>query len=624
MTAFLLSICALDRCLTLFDEYRHLNQGQILTALVPRAAPVRRRRAIVAQHRASSTPFSIQRRKHHVRHSSRHSLSKVTRRHLDMASHSEIRRRSSAADRAPIEPSVIGSAVCAATSTFAPAPEPALSSTPLTTTTATSTATPIATPIATPSHTGKINKHRSLDGSTMPPPPLPTDKMAPSPSTKRHSRTDSSSRIPNRLSLTLPIALPTSDPSRPTPSTTSATPSSMPPTPQQHSALPSPSNVNEFIVTIAAKERKVLELREALAREEAELAALKKKFSSVDAFHKQEISYHDSGSRNATPTGDGGVHSPRYSVDMDRRSLLLQNQSTPTQNRRAAFRGRHARTLSLLSPVRTNSEFSVLEDKNGDESHPSPLLDRRASQAGNPTLAKRASWQPRTQQNSPVVPQLVEDFKLGFRAFVEDIRQITIGDEPVHGQTGSQGHHRAGSMSQAGPSDQPKSRNSYIAPRTSSPLGASPSVTAPPTPVGNQKEATLEKPRPAKNKHFSWTPLGFDSMDDTDWANWESPVPVKSTRWSGSTVHSGVMDDIQSIPENEEHTTPVKPKNVDTPILSPNKLEEILPNVVNRLSPSNIKRTANSLLDEWEKSLVAPTSSEQANKENSTATATTV
>jgi len=51
----------------------------------------------------------------------------------------------------------------------------------------------------------------------------------------------------------------------------------------------------------------------------------------------------------------------------------------------------------------------------------------------------------------------------------------------------------------------------------------------------------------------------------------------------------------------------------EAPLLSPQKLEEILPSVVNRLSPSNLKRTANSLMDEWEKSLVAP---EAGDKEN--------
>lgn len=51
-----------------------------------------------------------------------------------------------------------------------------------------------------------------------------------------------------------------------------------------------------------------------------------------------------------------------------------------------------------------------------------------------------------------------------------------------------------------------------------------------------------------------------------------------------------------------------KPKNTleaTPPILSP-KLGEILPTMVNRLSPTNIKRTANNLMDEWEKSLVEP------------------
>ncbi|KFG81103.1 hypothetical protein MANI_014385 [Metarhizium anisopliae] len=627
MTAFLLSICALDRCLALFDEYhRRLSQRQLALALSLRAGSVRRRRTVAGHHRAASPPFSIQiptqRRRPHARQSTRHSfhsISRISKRHLAMASHSEIRRRSSAADRTPIEASVLSSTIGAATtSTFASAPESASSSSPLTAANALTSTTP------GPPRTSKANKHRSLDSSSMPPPPLPVGNMAAPSSPKRHSRTESTSRIPNRLSLTLPIALPTSDPSRPTPAATISTPSSVPPTPQDHSALPSPSNVNEFITAIAAKERRVLELREALAREESELTALKRQFSLMDSLHKLDTSLYDSTSRVFTPTADGGVQSPRRSVDMDRRNLLLQNQGTPTQSRRTAFRGRHTRTLSLLSPARTNSEFSVLEDKIGADARPSPI-DQRATQAANPMLAKRASWQPRTQQSPPAGSQFMQDVRLGFKAFVEDIRQITIGDEPINGQGQSPGQHHAGSMNHSGPSDQARSRNGQTGQRTASRLDASSPVTAPPTPNSTGRDVSPEKSRPAKSKHFSWTPLGFDSMDDTDWANWESPATAKSTRWSGSTVHGGPMDDIQSIPEYEEHTTPVKPKNLQTPILSPTKLEEMLPNMVNRLSPSNIKRTANNLLDEWEKSLMAPTASAdepQANKENTTATET--
>jgi hypothetical protein len=54
-----------------------------------------------------------------------------------------------------------------------------------------------------------------------------------------------------------------------------------------------------------------------------------------------------------------------------------------------------------------------------------------------------------------------------------------------------------------------------------------------------------------------------------------------------------------------------KPQN-ESGLMSP-KLEEILPTVVNRLKPSNIKRTANHLLDEWEKSLTAPDANDKEN-----------
>ncbi|KHO01484.1 uncharacterized protein MAM_00485 [Metarhizium album ARSEF 1941] len=597
MTAFFF-ICVLDRYFALFHEYRRrLTQRPLVLALAP-GGSARCRRALSSP---SSIQILVQRCRAHTSWSSRRSLhtsDNNTKRLPAMASRPEIRRRRSAADGTPVEPSILASALGSAASS-------ASSSSP----------SPSPSPL-----TSKLSKHRSLDGSIWSTPP----------SSKRHSRTGSASRVPNRLSLTLPIALPTSDPTRPTPTTTASTPLSIPPTPRHHPGPPSPCNVDEFIRTIAAKERRVLELREALAHEESELAALKKQFCSVDALRNRDGGLHDPTSREFTPAADGGSQSPRCSVDVDhRRSLLLQtqNQGTPTQNRRTAFRGRHTRTLSLLSPARPKPEFSVLEDKMGPDT-PSSSYQHRTTQAANPVLAKRASWQPRSQQSPLAASQFMQDVRLGFKAFVEDIRQITIGDEPILGHSESPlQQHRTGSTSRAGPSDQARCRNGQAVQSRASPLEASaPAATASPTPTSSEKDVSLERSRPAKSKHFSWTPLGFDSLDDTDWASWESPVAPNTTRWSGSTVHDAAMDDIQSISEHEEHATPVKPKNLETPILSPNKLEEIFPNVVNRLSPSNIKRTANNLLDEWEKSLVAPTASEeqqqQANKENTAPTRT--
>lgn len=56
-------------------------------------------------------------------------------------------------------------------------------------------------------------------------------------------------------------------------------------------------------------------------------------------------------------------------------------------------------------------------------------------------------------------------------------------------------------------------------------------------------------------------------------------------------------------------------RKADASLLSPT-LEDLFPSVVHHLSPSNLKRTANNLMDEWEKSLVAP---ESRSKETATA-----
>ncbi|POR36031.1 Uncharacterized protein TPAR_03784 [Tolypocladium paradoxum] len=586
MTGFLLQLCAADRCSLLVSHgYRHLTQAhhKALAARAASAARLRRRKA-----NGTPSAHSQKRRRLHGSHSFR----KLLHRHLDiMASRQEIRRRSSATERTPFESTLT---VMAMANTCALPPDVAR-------------AHRERKPEAS-----RMHKNNGNDAEIMPPPPLPS-QGGPS---ARQSRSDSAaSRITNRLSLTLPIAPPTSDPSRP--ALISAATPSIPPTPVETSTVTSPSDANEFIIAIAAQERRVLELREELARAEADLVALKKEWTSKEPYHKRGASSHVDLQRNVAPgpTNDDTAAS-RRSVELDRRKLLLQNQNqgTPTQNRRRVLRGGHTRTLSLLSPARTNSEFSVREDSSQEEMK-LPPLDRRTAQLTNPALSKRASWQPRSAQNSPVVPQLVEDFKLGLRAFVEDIRQITVGDEPVTGR-GTPAQQPGGAMNRGTPGDPEKPRSGHAARlKGSTALDSPNSGTSAPTPASKSLAPSLEKHKPTKSKHFSWTPLGFDSLDDNDWSNWESPGPSKSPRWSGSTVNSAGLEDIGSIPEaGEENNTPAKTKStVETPILSP-KLEEILPSVVNRLSPSNLKRTANSLMDEWERSLVAPEATDKESK----------
>ncbi|EMT65356.1 hypothetical protein NOF04DRAFT_1343217 [Fusarium oxysporum II5] len=540
-----------------------------------------------------------------------------------------IRRRYSVADRLPAD---LVLPTTPSNSNFETAPSSTISATASPTVGVAASVNPRYAPVrdlaqgSNPRHlnSSSHNRHGSMT-STAAMPSRPASKDESVPFRRGHARAKSSvssmNRQVNRLSLTLPIAPPTSDPSRPTP--TSASMSSVPPTPIE-SGIATPADANEFIIAIAAQERRVLELREELSRAEADLTLLKKKWTAQE---KKGDTIPLEAFRSPILSSEDDAASIRRSVDSDRRKLLQQTQNPATPNRRRVLRGGHTRTLSLLSPAKPDAGFSLYQDRDHEhEQVKLPSIERRTAQLTNPHLSKRASWQPRTQQNGPAVPQIVEDFKLGLRAFVEDIRQITVGDEPINGQP-----IRSNSVNERGEANRnqdtirpnrplrPKVSTVFEPPHNNSDTTETKSSTSTST-ASKRPELPARSKTKSKNKSFSWQPLGFDSMDDNDWSNWESPASSsKTSRWSGSTIGSGGLDDMSATSdEGEPADSPSKKKSTgyETPLLSP-KLEELLPNIVNQFSPSNIKRTATTLMDEWEKSLTDPNYPHQTqNKEN--------
>ncbi|KAL7958878.1 hypothetical protein V8C34DRAFT_281424 [Trichoderma compactum] len=509
-------------------------------------------------------------------------------RYLDMASQQhEIRLRSSAAGSPVTDTSSI-----ARTATFASSSS--------------------SSPGISRSHSASSTSSTFDDSQAMPPPPLPRSDSL----TRGRSRASPSvSRHKNRLSLTLPVAVPFDGPrlaDSPAILSASAMVSSVPQTPLETpaSVATSPSNANEFIIAIAAQERRVLELKEELAQAETELARLKKQWASEEVYRKRSNSHRgDPFGNSQASIDDDALVASRRSVELDRRKHILQGQTTPAQARRKVIRGGHARTLSLLSPVRTESVFSLNQVTQADPIA-LPSVEQRMAQLTDPTLAKRSSWQPRSQQTMASVvgvASVVEDFKLGFRAFVEDIRQITVGDEPVTGQP-----QRPMSTSIANAREQDTSKPNHATTHTRTNSNEGSSTAASTTSQANRTPELKPKTGTGKGNKFSWTPLGFDSVDDTDWSNWDSPVSTKSARWSGSTINSSGIDDI---PEKEDEEDAKPARKADASLLSPT-LEDLFPSVVHHLSPSNLKRTANNLMDEWEKSLVAP---ESRSKETATA-----
>ncbi|KAI1178426.1 hypothetical protein F4777DRAFT_537636 [Nemania sp. FL0916] len=454
-----------------------------------------------------------------------------------------------------------------------------------------------------------IDATTTATSASMPPPQQPS--VASETSETRSTRSTSpATRHANRLSLTLPISLPNGFPSRPTPT------SSMPPTPIETVAAGSPVDPDDFIVAIAAQERRVLELRDELSRAEIELKRLKRQWTISEGCKKRPPNATAQPSRALAPaaslrdSSDDTAASKRSS-ELERRKaiLLAQSQGAPRQHQRTVMRGRHTRTLSLLSPTKSVGDASIHE-ANGNTQPSDGNLHRSPATIVYPAN-KRATWAPQQSTQQPTgVKQLANDFKQGLWTFVEDLRQATVGDEAVSGTTnrttdmaprsgrveGDQDTIRA-STANRGRISFPTEPDSPFSILSESPTSSS----------GDRfyHRRTASRPEPRARKHFSWTPLTFENLDDDDWSSWDSPN-AKTSRWSGSTVNG---DGVPVIPEtsDENESTLRRTRSGSghqpTSPRTPSKLEDLPQAIFNRLTPSSIKSTTSNFIKEWERSL---------------------
>ncbi|KAK3351244.1 hypothetical protein B0H65DRAFT_419353 [Neurospora tetraspora] len=447
------------------------------------------------------------------------------------------------------------------------------------------------------------------------------------------------SRTTHRLSLTLPIAPPNPNPSRPIP--TSTTTASFPPTPLDTPALTSPADSNDFITAIAAQERRVLELREELSRAESDLAKLKKQWATHEAYKKR--GERPLRSVGLVPTFQDDEATKRV-VELDRRKALLQslqnqNQPLPENGRRRVFQGGHARTLSLLSPTKPSSDFPGRGD--GSENSRNVAF----SPSHRP---KHQSWAPQTASQTVGVKGIAQDLRMGLWTFMEDLRQATVGDEPITGQgmymRGADGKlimtpmpngGTASSPSRTGGQDgfkasglnTPRNRSSTAfdwAPAAATSRSTSPQKEAQDS-TADEALKSPSRPAPAlmrsktdstkSSKRFSWTPLTMDSVDDNDWSNWETAGVATSTRWSGTTVNGDIIPSTTSEKRTENDTSLSSKQRVaaassrsPAPVITSTNtmLEDLFPPVLTKFTPSNLKKTADYYMKEWEKSLAPP------------------
>lgn len=466
--------------------------------------------------------------------------------------------------------------------------------------------------------------------------------MLPAPASPiRSSSPRRNARHTKGLSLNFPILLPTnttsqsSSPRTASPSLPSARDSPRPKSVSflTHGAsLPSPgSNNTDFLTLVAAQERKVLEIREELSKAESELMTLKKQWAIHEANKKREEVKQV---RKVPVPLDDVSRSPKQpdeeEVEEDRRrrrALVEMNNNVGTQNttktglgrkgsQRKVFEGKHARTLSLLSPtvprksqdlasvVSDASEQGSLRTSEDSQTRPQPVPnDRKPSLSRMPTLdglispdalqmsasfgktykdlaaQHRRSLPPAAVDMMKQGKYVVDGVRDGLWTFFEDIRQATVGDEAIHGPSLQQQRRMSGqagrpsrTKSKPGPKSGNQGKEDSFWKEFGLDTPGKQSTTEPPRQEKEARNGHVQN-RVSKDSTDSQNPpdlLDDIKDEDDDWDNWESPSPVLSKR-------DATVDVLSTSAEGTDLPWPALQKT----------------------TPSKLNRTGSDLIREW-------------------------
>lgn len=319
-----------------------------------------------------------------------------------------------------------------------------------------------------------------------------------------------------------------------------------------------PAESSEFLVALAAQERRVLELKEELARAEGDLGRLKKQWAMHEAKKKRAEIKHNVEQLRPVSNHSNPDHAPddepedaavRRSVELGRRKAMLINANK--DSRRKVITGGHTRTLSLLST-----------ERNSPTLRPSPRLDEVMGRNDEQRTILRSATVPDTSQNitrissnfarhayqdsaAHGVKQIAEDLKAGLWTFMEDLRQATVGDEALKSPP-----PRSNTESNAKSVSRKASKQSLAPTRgQSSSRGKSNSRT---------RESTARANITVPDKAPPMTPNSENKLDipslDDDWSNWDSPFSKNgSPRWSSSTAASSENTESRLATHLEDH-----------------------------------------------------------------------
>ena len=461
-----------------------------------------------------------------------------------------------------------------------------------------------------------------------------------------HSRTGSLAdlaRQGKRFSMHFPVQAPNAPSSRPT-----SWHNSLHNSPTHSPVLAaSPTENISFLNKLAAQERHVLELREALKQAELELERLKKQWAKEEANKKRnEVRSVQKLQPLTAPMpaldvldDDQDGSSEWLQKEMERRKTILSG--IKSSNRKVFSGSKHMRTLSLLSPERGhfNQPFPQPPNTHSNEDTPSGHQKLNHSSTTPDVAAiingeKDDKWEDEMDTNRDVFiktgRQMAADIKDGLITFFEDIRQATVGQEGINA-TSSRITQSAGKSKLKNRSP---GRGGRLGSRASQHNRSSGSSTHTKSPSTQNTGSLIDigtsfwhengfenpEPKPAKkvtrkvsNRHSSYITPRPKDIDDS-WDTWDTPIKQQASLvllTSDSVASdSPTPSDVQSTPLTAASTFSPTSTSTDrtlTPGSTESSKRDSIPwPAIQKLSPSNLRRTASHLMTEWEKSLTPP------------------
>ncbi|KAF2646656.1 hypothetical protein P280DRAFT_15898 [Massarina eburnea CBS 473.64] len=416
------------------------------------------------------------------------------------------------------------------------------------------------------------------------------------------------------------------------------------------SPVPSPDAVStpetNLLAIVAAQERYVLELKEELTKAEQDLKMLKKHYATQEAMKQRndlrkvtQLQPLNTNLANGDADQDDEDGSALWmQKEMERRKVLL---STARSSQRKVFSGsRHLRTLSLLSPdtsytpsfpqpldIRTEpssatSLTTTTTTKFNSHMRPPPVTRDSATpiiadQIADTVNGERYDVGGLSNVQRDVFlrtgKQMATDFKDGLWTFIEDIRQATVGEEPV---TGPEHAGSSAKPSRKCSDARPTLQRAKSSKNSASKIGG----------IGDEfwKEHGLSEPKasPAHKKthalkHPDRTPQKHSTQktgeEFEDWDSWDTPHEQHSRAAKEEDANSS-DESAPPSPVSRQASSRTSTSSMGLPDdalpRDPKRNSIPWPDLV-KYSPTNLKRTASHLMKEWEKNLTPPPESRE-------------